>query len=279
MKKYFLFFSLIVVLISCSKKEETPINSLSEMDKMFISGFNMSLEQVYVMNGENTIPYLDTPKDSAFKNNNFNMNISDFVSFDANKTEILTLISKNEIWNISKMETISKTIYVEHGYGDNYFITETKINNTYNTIDISNKKFAIKIKIDNIYNQRGHDNHSFNIYNIVDNEIYQSNLYMEVLTKNGNGLFDKERYVYLDTNPIFTLVRQITPPLTADKVKEEIANGNYELYLYDGKTTYKIGNNLYIPRFNNYVYIGTMNINGMIINYDSRYYRFKFRIV
>ena len=83
----------------------------------------------------------------------------------------------------------------------------------------------------------------------------------------------------MDTNPIVTLSRQISQPLTGDQVKLEIAKGNYTLYLYNGLTTYKIGDNLYIPRYGSYVYVGTVNTNGMIINLESKYYRFKFKII
>jgi hypothetical protein len=117
------------------------------------------------------------------------------------------------------------------------------------------------------------------IQNIINSTVYKSNLYFEIVTKNGYGLFNNDQTIYLDTNPIITFSRQITPPLTADQVKLEIEKGNYTLYLYNGITTYRIGDNLYIPRFSSYVYVGTVNTNGMIINLESRYYRFKFKVI
>jgi len=284
MKNYLIYLILFIALIGCNgSTDEKQINNLSKLDNMFNNGFQMELEQVYIMDGSNTIPYLDTPKDSAFKNEVSKLNIVNFISYNTNKDTIMNLIMKYEKWNISKMTNIKDTIRVEHGYGSTYLVTETIVNKTFNVINCTNqytnRNFYIKIKIGDSYNYRGNDNHLFMIQNIKENTIYNSNLYFEILTKGGNGLFSNDKYIYLDTNPIITLFRQMTPPLTGDKVKEEIANGNYTLYLYNGLTTYKIGDNLYIPRYNSYVYVGTVNTNGMVINLESKYYRFKFRII
>ena len=70
-----------------------------------------------------------------------------------------------------------------------------------------------------------------------------------------------------------------TAPLTGEQVKSEIAKGNYQLYLFSGSTVYKIGENLYIPRYNSYVYVGTTNQNGMINGYTKLNYRLKFKII
>jgi hypothetical protein len=274
---------MLIALFGCNDNvDKNPMGNLSKMDKMFMDGFSMELEQVYIMNGENVIPYMDTPKDSAFKNGNTKMVLMDFVDYDIQRDTILRYIVKNETWDISSMKTVYDTTYIEHGYGSSYFVSTMISSKVYNNLTCSNqyenRNFLIEIKISDDYNYRGNDNHFFMIENIKNNEVYQSNLYFEILTKNGNGLFGNGKYIYMDTPQTFTFSRQITAPLTGDQVKLEIAKGNYTLYLYDGLTTYKIGDNLYIPRYGSYVYVGTVNTNGMIINLESKYYRFKFKI-
>lgn len=275
---------LVATLISCSSYvDENPIDNLSKLDKLFINGFALELEQIYIMNGENVLPYLDSPKDSAFKNGVSVINFNEFTSYNTNRDTILKQIKRHENWNIDKMKTVYDTTYIEHGYGSSYFVTTMISRSTFNSVNCSNqygnRNFLINIKIADIYSYRGNDNHFFMIQNIINSTVYKSNLYFEIVTKNGYGLFNNDQTIYLDTNPIITFSRQITPPLTADQVKLEIANGNYTLYLYNGMTTYRIGDNLYIPRFSSYVYVGTVNTNGMIINLKSRYYRFKFKVI
>lgn len=275
---------LVATLISCSSYvDESPVDNLSKLDKLFINGFALELEQIYIMNGENVLPYLDSPKDSAFKNGVSVINFNEFTSYNTNRDTILKQIKRHENWNIDKMKTVYDTTYIEHGYGSSYFVTTMISRSTYNSVNCSNqygnRNFLINIKIADICSYRGNDNHFFMIQNIINSTVYKSNLYFEIVTKNGYGLFNNDQTIYLDTNPIITFSRQITPPLTADQVKLEIANGNYSLYLYNGMTTYRIGDNLYIPRFSSYVYVGTVNTNGMIINLESRYYRFKFKVI
>jgi hypothetical protein len=276
--------TLVVTLISCSSYvDENPIDNFSKLDKLFINGFALELEQIYIMNGENVLPYLDSPKDSAFKNGVSVINFNEFTSYNTNRDTILKQIKRHENWNVDKMKTVYDTTYIEHGYGSSYFVTTMISRSTYNSVNCSNqygnRNFLINIKIADIYSYRGNDNHFFMIQNIINSTVYKSNLYFEIVTKNGYGLFNNDQTIYLDTNPIITFSRQITPPLTADQVKLEIEKGNYTLYLYNGITTYRIGDNLYIPRFSSYVYVGTVNTNGMIINLESRYYRFKFKVI
>ena len=275
---------LLSILVGCNGYiDKNPIDNLTKMDKMFMNGFSMELEQVYIMNGENVLPYLDTPKDSAFKSGFSKITLNDFIDYDVQKDTILRTVVKNETWNISSMKTVYDTTYIEHGYGSTYFVTMMISSGTYNMLTCSNqyenRNFLIGVKIGDIYSYRGNDNHFFMIKNLKDNTIYQTNLYFEILTKNGYGLFGNDKYIYMDTNPIVTFSRQISQPLTGDQVKLEIAKGNYTFYLYNGLTTYKIGDNLYIPRYGSYVYVGTVNTNGMIINLESKYYRFKFKII
>ena len=283
MKNYFIYVVLLLtVFLSCDNNNyDVVIDQHSKLDKMFIDGFDMKLEQVYLMNGEHTIPFLDKPKDSAFKQGVNTISITEFTDYgtSTNRDTLLKRIVRDEQWSITPMHKTTDTIHYETGFGSNYTVRMVTINHTNNFIIRGDKVFSINIKIDNNYNYRGNDNHLFMVENIRNNTVYKSNLYFEVLTKDGLALFHDGKYIYFDTSNIFTFSRLLTPPLTADKVREEIANGNYTLYLYNGMTTYKIGDNLYIPRFNSYIYVGTINTNGMVINLESKYYRFKFRIV
>ena len=279
-----IFFILVLMLISCnSSVDQNPANNLSKMDYMFMNGFSMELEQVYIMNGANVLPYLDSPKDSAFKSGISKINLNNFVSYDANRDTLMKIISKKEKWDISSMKTVCDTTYIEHGYGSSYFVTTVISKSTYNTVNCSNqfenRSLLINLKIGDNYSYIVNDNHLFMVQNIKDNTVYESNLYFEILTKGGIGLFNNDTNIYLDTNQIYTFSTQITAPLTGDQVKLEIANGNYTLYIYNGMTTYRIGDNLYIPRYNSYVYVGSINTNGMVINLESKYYRFKFKVI
>lgn len=236
------------------------------------------------MNNENQIPCLDNPKDSMFKNNKELINLTNFFAYsnDSVNKLILTHLKNKQIWEISKNFTKKQDIYIEHGYSSSYFITKVNNKTNYSIIyikdDLYNRAFKINLSIGGLYNYRGNDNYSFELELIDSLIIKKTNLNLEVLTDfNGNGIFGN--YIYLDTPKKYSFLRQVDEPLTAERVREEISKGNYELYIYDGYTTYKIGNNLYIPRYNSYVYIGTININGMVINLKNEYYRFKFKII
>ena len=285
MKKLLIFALFSTILYSCTTTDEPVVaDGLSKMDKMFINGFNLSLEQIYIMSNSSSIPIIDKPKDSLFTNNNSIIDIGFLAYSGISQTNLFPALSKGENWNVCKMTTVYDTTYIEHGYGDNYTLTAQIKKRVYNIINCYNqyrdRHFAIKIIIGNQYTERGHDNHSFMVMPIDSaNNVSQSNLYMNVLTKDGNGLFGNEQYVYFDTNMMYKVTYQTSEPLTSVEAKNEIARGDYTLYLWNGLTTYKIGENLYVPRYGSYVYVGTTNTNGAIINLKSTYYRFKFRII
>lgn len=62
MKKFLTFVLFSTVLYSCTKTDEPVVpDGLSKMDKMFINGFNLRLEQIYVMSNSSSIPIIDKP--------------------------------------------------------------------------------------------------------------------------------------------------------------------------------------------------------------------------
>lgn len=298
------FIYLIFILcfsISCSKTQNEPVDNTSSMDKLFISGFDMTLDQIYVMNMKQTIPYLDTPSDSCFKSSSNTVTINNFVvignldtsnianpdtylSDERDWIKVLTGLTRGEVWTIGKIQTRYDTTYVEHGYGSDYFITMHIAPRHFTIIKCINqyttREYVVSIKIGDLYVQRGHDNHVFNV-NYIDsttNSASRTNLYFEVLTKGGYGLFNNNKTIYFDTNLIAQVAYQMTAPLTGSQVQVEINKGNYKLYLWNKLTTYRIGDNLYIPRYNSYIYIGCINTNGAVISLKTTYYRFKFSI-
>jgi hypothetical protein len=293
----FICLLTLPALLSCNidsyYQNSDADNIINEkVDNLFLNGFDMNLEQIYVMSSKNTIPYIDRPIDSCFKSKINTVNISNFIHYGPDDlihtnddNNVLTCLTKNENWNISKLLAYYDTTYVEHGFGDNYFLTTNISEHTYNLIKCTNqytyREYIIPFRIGDIYVHRGHDNHVFNVFcvDIKNNNSYRSSLYMEILTdENGIGVHHNGKYIYFDTNYQYKVSYQVTTPLTSNEVKNEIANGNYTLYLWNGMTTFKIGNNLYITRYNSYVYVGEVNANGSIMNFEQRYYRLKFKI-
>ena len=285
MNKYIIVLSLSLLLIGCKDNMPNELTSnLSVTDQMFTNGANLKLEQAYVMSDSNTIPYLDTAKDSCFNESTTTVNINKFVAYnDTGYANLLFALSKNEIWNFSKSQSHFDTTYVEHGTGNSYFvvrnINEFKYNNITSSNSYTKRYFNANIKIDDPYSYRGNDNHTFNIEYIDKSKSFLSNLYLNVLTNLEGCASFNPGYVYFDTNTLYNITFQVSTPLLSNQVKAEIAKGNYTLYLYDGMTTFRIGNNLYIPRYDGYIYIGCVSNNGMVITYESKYYRFKFKIV
>ena len=199
MKNLIMLLLITIVGVSCDKSDEPIIDNTSALDKLFTSGFDMSLEQVYIMSATNTIPYMDYPTDSCFKTVNDIVTINNFQNYN-DTTKLLSAIVKGENWNISKMITKTDTTYVEHGFNSNYYIDKNTNTNYYNIIkcnnDYTNRVFIISYVVGDVYTPRGRDNHTFNM-NYVDlstNIAYKTNLYFEVLTKDGNGLFNGGKY-------------------------------------------------------------------------------------
>lgn len=290
MKKIVLLSLLCLGLVGCELEDyykDLPENDKkSQIDVLFINGCQLQVEQVYIMSGKQTIPYLDIPIDSCFKNSSKTVSLNNFTANTTDNFKIFDCLSKNEKWTISKMFNINDTTYIERGWGNDYYVSEFVKTTTYNEITRENpysfNKNIINYKLNDIYTYRGIDNHVFNFINvnIETNQICNSNLFFSILTdKKGLAITNGGNYIYFDTNYNYKISYQITAPLTGNEVKNQIANGNYTLYLWKGMTTYKIGNNLYIPRYNSYVYVGEVNTTGSIINFEQTYYRFKFKII
>lgn len=289
------YFSSILFLcsylLSCTDSYEIDINNnrnntkVSKLDELFTHGFHMELKQIYIMSSENTIPILDTPADSCFRGGNVVVNLPNYQTTDYINEYILYGLTRYEKWEVHKMEYEYDTIYWENGFGNSYQLVESirRIPITIITADnpYTRRNFVTNIKINNNYNYRGHDNHILTIanYSTKDKELTKTNLNLTILVENGNGLFD-ENHIYFDTNAQVNMTQIISAPLTSNQVKVEISKGNYEIFPKDGIMYYKIGENLYLPRYgDSYIYAGSTSNMGMIGGYTRYYYRFKFRII
>jgi len=252
-------------------KNENETYELRPLDKLFINGFGMSLEQIYIMSQEHTDNYVDY----CFKNGNETVNLLNYQTTDYNNTFLMYGLTKRMIWKISEMYKDPYNLEVEHGYGSNYFISEINDSIFYNYIYVkSDITFLTQYKIGDLYTYRGPDNHTLKIQTVDANgNTSLTNLVLEIIKE-----FDGT-YLWLQTNNQYNITYSLTAPLTGSQVANEIAKGNYTLYLWNGLTTYKIGDNLYIPRFNSYVYVGTVNSQGMINGYTKLYYTLKFKIL
>jgi hypothetical protein len=293
--KYIIICSLCILLSSCDdlhgflfqeigkndkKEEKVPNKELRPLDKLFLNGFQMELEQVYIMSAN--VPY-----DSCFNGNqNVVVNLPNFQTTDYNGNLIMTGLTKGMKWQISKMLIIPHSYEIEHGYGSNYFVSVVNDTIYQNYIDLGYKDilFLTNYVVGDIYTYRHPDNHILPVWTEDKNgtqygNAQSTNLKLEITNEYKEG----DKYIWLQTNNQYSITYLFTAPLTGNQVAQILNNGkegiDYEIYLWNGLTTYKIGENLYIPRYNSYVYIASTNQNGLIREYTRLYYRLKFRIV
>lgn len=266
-----------------------PDKVLSKFEKSILNGMKLKLEQIYLMSGKETIPVLDTSVDELFKNNQTMVNLI-YQKSTYESDYILSGLIKGEIWDIKYHEKKGSTIYWEQGYGSTYQITS--YTPTIKTISIestnnpyTNRNFLANFYIDNV-NYRGTDEYGFEIktYNDIDKEWGWTNLVLTVVVnslKDGLALGFEDGYVYFDSNKIVILGYYVEEPLTGLQVKNIVESGSgYEIVAFQGKSCIKIGNNYYIPTIGNtYKYIYSDKNLGMINNYTSYYYRFKFKVL
>ncbi|MDR1181490.1 MAG: hypothetical protein LBL13_05900 [Bacteroidales bacterium] len=283
------YYSIDSEVASITFINSTPFDGLSDFDRLLINGMTASLEQIYLMTGDGstTIPIYDKPAAELFENEN---SIVDLI-YQTQKYRndyIMRGLYKGEIWTFAFYESEPDTVRWEVGYGSTYMVQERVSRDYYEIIESDNlyspRLFCAPWRPNSPYHYRGHDNIGFGIRSYDDEDEWAlTNLNLVVLTKEGNALFEKG-YFYLDTNPHYELAYRYTPPLTGAQAAQIIQNGtegvDYEIYLYNGLTVYKIGENLYIPTIGNtYKYIGSSNQNGMLSYYEGKYYRLKFKIL
>jgi hypothetical protein len=259
-----------------SKKENTKPKQkeLTPLDTLFINGFKMELEQVFIMSKTNTDEYVDY----CFKDGTEVVNLLNFETVDyTNNGFLLYDLTKGMEWVVSEMIKTPCGYDIENGYSSTYFVVEYADSTSNNIIHVKPDITLItQYSLDrSIYTHRNKDNRILPIKKYNNNKKQEdTNLLFEIIKE-----FDK-KYLWLQTNDIFSISYSLTAPLTGEQVKREIRKGNFELYLFRGLTTYKIGNNLYIPtRGDTYTYFYTINSNGMINNYHNLYYRLKFKIL
>jgi hypothetical protein len=268
-----------------NKKEDGT--SLSGLEQYFVNGFTMQLEQIYTMSGKNTIAMLDEPIEELFNNSQEVVNLPGFVTYDSYEM-IMCGLRKGDKWTFSKMNYVEKTNYIESGYGSTYLLRAYTIKTPYNIITSDNpyNKLNFITSVDvNKTNYRDGDDYQMLIqsYHNSKGEYMRSNLVLTVVTdlkqRKNNGIING--YVYLNTNAQVSLGYVVTHPLTGEQVRQIVNSGSgYEIYLWKGYNTIKIGTNLYIPTIGNtYRYIGTSNDNGLINGYTYKYYQLKFKII
>jgi hypothetical protein len=289
----------VVFLAACEKPyEEKEIertdprfaSQLSEFECLLIDGMSAKLEQIYLMPNDGTvvIPIVAKPAAELLDNDESVVNLI-FQTTEYINDYIMSGLHKGEIWHFSFEEVKGESSYYELGYGSTYMVMENAGSSSYYEIIESDNPYSPRLFISewnpgSLYNYRGHDNIIFSINShIILNEWAYTNLKLEVLTRDGNALFD-DGYFYLDTNSHYELAYRYTPPLTGTQVAQTVQNGvegvDYELYLWRGLTTYKIGENLYIPTIGGtYKYIASSNQNGMPGYIKGQYYRLKFKIL
>jgi hypothetical protein len=269
----------------------TPTKSdgskLSTLEQHFTNGFKLQLEQIYTMQGSHTIPFFDEPVEALFTNNQQVVNLPGFVVYDRYEL-IMTGLKRNDIWTFSKMNFVTKTTWIESGYGGTYLLRSFTSNTPYNTIVSNNSynkiDFVTSINLNGI-NYRDGDDYQMIIqsYNRTKGEYMRSNLVLTVVTdprqRKDNGIIDG--YVYLNTNAQVSLGYVVTQPLTGEQVRRIVESGSgYDLYQKYGYNCIRIGTNLYIPSIGNtYRYVGTTNDNGLINGYTYKYYQLKFKII
>jgi len=262
-------------------------SKLSTLESYFANGFTMQLEQIFTMQGKNTIPFFDEPVEALFTKNQEVVNLPGFVTYDKYEM-IMCGLQKGDKWTFSKMNFVEKTNWIESGYGGSYLLRSYTIRTPYNIITSSNPynklNFVTSIDLNGV-NYRDGDDYQMIIqsYHNTKGEYMRSNLVLTVVTdvrqRKDNGIIDG--YVYLNTNAQVSVGYVVTQPLTGEQVKRIVNSGTgFEIYQWRGYNCIKIGTNLYIPSIGDtYRYVGTSNDNGLINGYTYKYYQLKFKII
>jgi hypothetical protein len=256
----------------------------SEFDHLLIDGVTIQLEQIYLMPHKQTIPYLDKPVDSLFKNGRTLVNLNSYTVKSNPFYFVMNALQKHEKWRFYNT-TNPVTHYVEHGFATTYFLT-TYVDRNEKEFIVSNNQFNNRMFVFQPrwgFAYRGHDNYSWEIQQLMEDESFEeTNLVLTVLTweSYGNALQYKP-FLYFDTNDIVQLGYYVEQPLTGSQVKYIVESGTgFEIVAYRGLSLIKIGNNYYTPTFGNtYKYIYSDASLGIINAYTNYYYRLKWKIL
>jgi hypothetical protein len=270
-----------------NEPQKTDGSKLSTLESYFLNGFTMELEQIYTMQGKNSIPFLDEPIEELFTSNQQVVNLPGFVVQD-NYEMILCGLQRGDRWTFSKMNFVVKEHYIESGYGGTYLLRSYTTETPYNIIKSDNPynalNFVTSIDLNGV-NYRDGDDYQMAIqaYHNKNKQYLRSNLVLTVVSdlnkRKDNGIING--YIYLNTNAQVSVGYIVTPPLTGEMVRRIVDSGKgFDIYQWRGYNCIRIGSNLYIPTIGNtYRYIGTDNTNGMINGYVYKYYQLKFKIL
>jgi len=212
--KKILFFAVIITFFGCDNTFDEILKPKYKIDKLFVNGFNMQLEQVYVISVNNVI--LDT----LFKGDTTVIDVNDFTSLNNTVNSsyyqpMLLALTKNEIWRVSKhvVENYNTTDNLSVGT-TNYTVTQPHTYR-YNTITCDNtytsRNFIIGYVPEVSPLELPYDYRGFGVLNYSlnkDDNYISTNLVIVSFEKNG--------YIYFDTNNIVKMTYQVSKPLTGD---------------------------------------------------------------
>lgn len=266
--KQIILLIFLLLFISCEDNndiENYNNNKVSPLDLLFENGLTLKLEQIYAYSKVGS-EYL--PLDSVFKDRQA---ITTLPNYAISNTNVLIMndMVKGELWVFDKPVKESHYVLINE-FSPNAWIdtVETRYTPLHRINSVNNKNYKITyLKDDNIY-----INYKPKIQFFTEDDEY-TNLVIEKIE------YSPKEFLF-KTNKQYVLNQSIFPPLTSNQVKIEISKGNYELYLKNGKTYYKIGENLYIPSLNgDYIYVGSTNSNGQISGYSQVQYYLKFKLL
>ncbi|MDH6307409.1 hypothetical protein M2451_000558 [Dysgonomonas sp. PFB1-18] len=257
----------ISFLISCEKDEDNYVDpNYSYMDELFEGGFSMKLEQVYAYVKVGSYHEM---VDSVFKDKQSITTLPNY-AISGTTTLIMGDIVKGERWTFDKPIRNEYEVIIDNG-GVNDPTFSYKVKTMYIPLNRNNSVIDKNFRITYAGEHNIYGKFAAKIKFFTDKDEY-TNLIIEDIVYNSKEMV-------LKTNKEYILNQNIFPPLTSKQVKIELQNNNYELFLYEANTYYKIGENLYKPSFNdNYIYVGSTNNNGLLNSYYQVQYYLKFKL-
>jgi hypothetical protein len=107
-----------------NREKQQAEGNQSYLKKLWQKGCTFQIEQIYLMPHKETIPILDKPVDTLFKNGRTIVNIGSYTSKYDPYNYVLDAIVLHEKWEFKNITKESDNIvYIEHGFGSNYFLS------------------------------------------------------------------------------------------------------------------------------------------------------------
>lgn len=241
---------------------------LSELDLIFEEDVKLKLKQVlihYNVNG--------SLGRSELFNENRELSIIEHFTVANSDRLILNYVVKDELWEFKK--PIVGYYIGRYNVGPR----NEEVLRRYKT------KYHPMVRKNGLLNG---DNAAYNLTYLPDGSIYSefkpkitfytgndeyTNLYFETVNWNGN------KELRFKTNKLNKVSFNLNLPLKSDDVQRRIDNGDYQTYITNGRTYYLIDNNLYMTRYNSYVYVGSIYGFSGITSMTTMCYEFIFEIL